>query len=161
MTRVVSATITTAIGKKITQPAYLVELHFSPVMRFASHQQTTWNDEAWYTGVSVGEVSAMEANFALRNVDNSLSALVLTQRTIDLRCKIYKYYEGDAELIFDGVLGQPSEIGPRIAFLARSHVDIGVFPDERIGPPLCNHITPAGTVIRWGNGTLELEAEQS
>jgi len=160
--RVLSTVINTAIGQRITQPAYLVELGFSPIMRHATHKQIVWNGEAWYAGgIDVQSVSAAEASFSLRNSDNSISALVLTQRTIDLTCRVFQMYDTDAELIFDGVLGQPTEIGARVQFLARSHVDVGVFPDERIGPPLCNYITPAGTVVRWGSGTLELEAEES
>jgi hypothetical protein len=30
-------------------------------------------------------------------------------------------------------------------------------PDVLIGPPICNHIPPAGTEIRWGGTTLVLE----
>lgn len=159
--RTLTTTLVTKIGQRITMPAYLVEIGFSPVMRFATHQQIEWNGEAWYTGVEVHRVSAAEAQFALRNPDNSLSALVLTQRTIDLSCRIYQMYGDEATLLFDGILGQPTEIGERIEFAPRSHVDVGVFPDERIGAPMCNHITPAGTVIKWGSGTLTLEAEDS
>src|SRR5690606_14505101 len=112
--RTLTTVLTTAISQRITQPAYLVELGFSPVMRFATHKQLIWDDEAWYTGVDVQTVSAAEAQFSLRNSDNSLSALVLTQRTIELSCRVFQFYDTDAVLIFDGVLGQPSEIGSRI-----------------------------------------------
>jgi len=160
--RVLTTVISTAIGQRITNPAYLIELGFTPIMRCATHKQIVWDGEAWYAvGIEVQSVSAAEASFSLRNPDNAISALVLTQRTIDLRCRVFQMYDTDAELIFDGVLGQPTDIGSRVQFLARSHVDVGVFPDERIGPPLCNFITPAGTVIKWGSGTLELEAEES
>lgn len=159
MPRALSATITAEIAKPAPDRAYLVEFGFSTVLRVASTQQIDWDDKTWYPlGIIVEPASLNECAFELRNHDNAVSALVLAQPLDAVEVRVFEWYDGDAVEIFTGTLDDAPEIGARVRLTARSHSGAPTYPTERIAAPVFNHITRAGTVVKWGNGTLELEA---
>lgn len=160
MPRTVSVAVSTAVALPVTSPAYLVEIGFATTLRYATHRSVTWGGVAWAAaGIVVETVSAQEARLALANPDNAVSALVLGHSLADVPVQIYAYYGDDAELVFSGTLDEAPDIGPRVVLTARGFSGASSYPNLRIAAPQFNHITPAGTEIRWGNDVLILELQ--
>lgn len=158
MPRTVSATIQAAIGQTITEPNYLVELGFSPIVRWAALRDVTWGGFTWSAnGLMVQTVSTERAQISMRNSDNSISALVLGNALKNISCKVYQHYDSDAELLFAGVLSGSPEVGTRVILDALSEGRDRKYPDQQIVPPLFNHLMPVGTEIDFGGKMLRLE----
>lgn len=158
MPRTVSATIDTAVSKTITEPNYLLELGFSPMLRYAALRTVNWGGYLWSaSGLAVQSVDVESANFSLRNHDNALSAIVLGSNLHNISCKIYQHYDSDAELIFSGTLAAAPQIGPRVELSAQYQGHSSKYPSGQIVAPLFNHLMPQGTEIQFGNKTLRFE----
>jgi len=159
MPRQVSLTIATELDKPTPHHVRLLEIGFpGHTLRYSTHEQITWEDSLWHPlGVTIENVSATEATFALRNEDNSISALVLTLPLDEVPVRILDWYGGDAEQIHVGLLNGAPQIGNPVRLSSRGHRGAPMYPNERIAAPEFPHITPAGTVIRWGNDQLVLE----
>lgn len=161
MPRQVSATIQAATQQRVTDPWYLVELGFEPPLRFSTHSQLDWDGRTWVPGgVDVESVSTTASRLVLDNADNSISALVLGAVLAEVPVKIYSCYDSNAALLHAGVMESvPPPIGRQVTVTTRGHQGAAMYPTERVSAPVFNHLTPTGTIIRWGDGELVLEAE--
>lgn len=94
---------------------------------------------------------------------------VLAQRPQDRPAKIYQtYYRDNAYvypvLLLDGLVDDvvltsgAGDQKPRITLsIASSANRGGLTPFVRLSPPLLNWMTPAGSVLIWGNGRYEID----
>jgi len=158
MPRAVSATIDTATGQTITEPNYLLELGFSPVLRYAALRDVVWGGYLWSaSGLIVNSVNNEQASASLRNHDNAISAIVLGATLHNISCKVYAHYDSDAQLLFAGLLSGSPEIGPRVQLNAQSTGRSRKWPRDQIVAPLFNHLMPPGTEIQFGGKVLVFE----
>ncbi len=159
MSRALSAAIQVGVAEAVTNPLYLVEFGFDPVLRYCTGQPREWDGQSWLGGgCTVNSVSAQAARLTLRNDDNSLSALILGNRLVDITCRIWQWYNDDALPVFVGRLDEAPTIGAQVVLTAKEHSGAAKYPDKRIDGSVCSRILPSGTVINWGNNTVTLES---
>lgn len=150
----------TAVGAVITEPTYLVYIGFTTPIRHSTRANVSFDAQTWVAGegTEVEYVDEDRAVIALRNTDNSASALVLNTVLSDIECAVYQAYGSDVVQLFDGFLDGAGDIGDRKVVLnavARSRARYA--PDDYILYPVFNHLLPAGYEIRWGGDILVLD----
>ena len=155
-----------ALEEQITRPVFLVRLDFSPPVYLSSAARIQWGGYTWEPyGVSVGRIaldSMGQADVAMRisNLDRTFGVLVLNQAPKDRTAKVYIHYPDgpiDPLELVDGVM-DGARIGEYvdITVISRSTY-YGMSPRVRCAPPTFNHMPPVGTVLRWGNTSIQLE----
>lgn len=158
MPRTLSGTITTAIALPVTSPGYLVYLGFDSPIRHSTRDTLTYGGYSWtgMLGTSVPSVSEQAATVELQNSDLAASALVLNTTLADKACQVYKLYNGDAVLLFDGFL-DGCEIGDRVRLTAKALTSARRVPNKYIDYPTFGWLTPPGTTVKWGAQTVTLQ----
>jgi len=155
MPRNLPTAVATAIGQPVTRPGYLIQLDSATPIRFSTRGTVLYDGQWWLDGAAVSGLSQSAAStptVTIPNQDNSGSALLLGDRLIDVRARIWAYDAGapdDAILSFDGVIDGAGDIGPLTCSiqLAQTSRARGRYPNLVVAPPLCNFITPAGTAF--------------
>lgn len=157
MPRTVHATITTAIGRPVTEPGYLVHLGFPTAIRHSTRDTLSWNSYTWTggRGTSVTRVSASAATIELQNADLSASSLVLNNALADIPCTIYQLYEGEATLVFTGFLDSAT-VGNRVTLNAKAFATARRVPNKYITHPTFNWLIAPGTKLTWANTHVTL-----
>lgn len=151
-------TIAAAIALPVTEPGYLVYLGFDTPMRHSTRATLTWGGYSWTGGLGtrVVAVSEQAATIDLRNSDLSASAIVLNVTLADKPCAIYKLYNGDAVLLFQGFIDACPEIGDRVRLTAKALASARKVPNTYISYPSFKWLTPPGTQVKWGNQAVTL-----
>ena len=151
----------------VTKPIYLVELGFSPVVRISTAGSIVWNGFHWQAApVTVSSIDntslgGQQATLRFANQDRVWGALVLSQVAQDRPVKIWLAYRdlsmSDPMLFCDGMMDGAS-VGEAVVLnvIARSTA-YGSTPRLLCGPPLMNHLPPAGTELKAGSVTIKLE----
>ncbi len=158
MPRTLSGTISTAIALPVTEPGYLVYLGFDTPIRHSTRATLTWGGYTWTgaLGTRVVSVSESDATIELANSDMSASAIVLNVTLADKACAIYKLYNGDAVLLFQGFIDACPSIGDRVRLTAKALATARKVPNKYIAYPLFKWLTPPGTAVKWGNQAVTL-----
>ena len=158
MPRTLSGTISTAIALPVTEPGYLVYLGFDTPIRHSTRATLTWGGYSWTGGLGtrVPSVSESEASIELQNSDLSASAIVLNVTLADKPCAIYKLYNGDAVLLFQGYIDACPDIGNRVLLTAKAIATARKVPNKYIAYPAFKWLTPPGTAVKWGNQAVTL-----
>jgi hypothetical protein len=97
--RTLSVALSAALGAPVQRPAILVELAFSPVKRWSSHADLTWNGQTWLKedvsleGLQV-EALSLAGQLVLGNGDGAMAALVLGQGVQDRAVRLWGYDAG-------------------------------------------------------------------
>lgn len=167
--RTLPSELDTRVHSDATQPGYLVQIDLPTVLRLSSREEIQWDGHTWEQGrVQVRSIddapgAALSATLALDNGDLSLTDLFTLNDPRDALVKIwaidgeYSLSDGQALLLFQGELDEPSGIDDVIAFNATSEGRVRQFsPRHRLLPPLCNHMTAPGTIIDWGGERIAL-----
>lgn len=164
--------IETQVTQPFTQPQYLILLEFrSLTLRYSTRGTVTWDSQSWLggAGARVDRVQKnadgnMSAALTLPNQSLALSAILLNEGVADQPVRIWKAYgEGtlaadDVQQVFEGVIDSAPTISDLVQLnLVSENVFNQFSPRVRAGPPLMNHIPPAGTIIEWGTDIYELE----
>ena len=151
-------TLAAAIALPVTEPGYLVFLGFDSELRHSTRATLTWGGHSWTGGLGtrVLSVSEQEATVELANSDLSASALVLNTTLADRACAIYKLYNGDAVLLFDGILDACPMIGDRVQLTAKALASAKRVPAKYIAYPAFKWLTPPGTQVKWGAQAVTL-----
>lgn len=158
MPRSLSGTISTAIALPVTEPGYLVYLGFDTPLRHSTRATLPWGGYMWTGGLGtrVAEVNEQAATIELRNSDLSASAIVLNTVLADKPCAIYKLYNGDATLLFQGFIDACPDIGDRVVLTAKALASARRVPNKYIAYPVFNWLTPPGTQVKWGTQAVTL-----
>lgn len=170
MSRSLSAPTSTAAGKIITQPGYLIQLGFSFVYRFSSRGQVTWNSLTWTeNNVQVGALQeAPNGNVSVTvnigNTDRTFGAACLNEPPQEKPVSIWAFYEGavaagDPVQIFGGVIESVDSISEASVALRLSSLNLGTLfvPRQRITRATgFNRLSPAGRVIQFNGVRYEL-----
>jgi hypothetical protein len=138
--RILSTSITTAIGASVTAPGYLVQIDATDgTLRYCTRGTVDYQGSAWIGGADV-ESQGAEWSVGLPNHESAASALALSDDLNQARVRIWYWVEGggnvaalvddashallidgthgliiesdaDAVLLFDGSVNAASEIG--------------------------------------------------
>lgn len=167
--RTLSAPTTTAAGKPITQPGYLVQIGFSVVQRFSSRADVNWNAFTWLNNnIQVGVLQELpnggaSLSLTIGNADLAFGAVCLNEAPQEKAVDIWAFYEGATALadpvkIFGGVIDgcdisegvvqlQLSELNDRTLFIPRQRIT------RATG---FTRLLPAGRVIQFGGVSYEV-----
>lgn len=155
--RTFSANTESEITNTVTRPLFIFELDFSTPLRFSSRETLTWNANSY----QAANVSFKANRLTFFNENFNYSSNFIAEKTAGIGCRIWQLYgEGpfavaDADLIFDGALGEAS-VGE---YIDVSLVDNPVLFAPRLFPvePTFNHIPPDGTEFTTPTGVYRIE----
>ncbi len=167
MTRPVSGATGTEIAKAVTTPILLLELGFSSTARYSSAGALTWLSQSW-TSASFRLSMPASGDWAVEifNDQYLVGATVLAQGTAGKTARVYQLYgagpyaDADGEQLFEGQMGEATITVDRVRIALKRR------PPQRtprlyVGPPVFNHLPPAGLVIRTGAGEVVLEPKDN
>lgn len=168
MARTLDAGLAAAIVERGTSPGWLIEIGTTTPLRYStrgtlSYGGYTWVGGAVLSGVEFSGDLGASVTLELPNTDNAASALALTDLLREVEVTLWAYYDvsgtGYAEELRTLAVDAVESINSTRVEFSLSSIAEGAsrLPDVLVGPPLCNHIPPAGTVIRWGWTTVTLE----
>lgn len=142
-----------AINEVVTQPRYLIEIHFSQVIRLSTGEQTAWLGNLYTAaGANVEQMNIGEsAVVSLPNADFIYSAVMLREGSRDKNIKIWIAYsdaptELSPVLLFDGFIDS-TKVGIRATLFCSAESSFLISPRIVGSAPLMNHIPPEGTKI--------------
>ncbi len=142
-----------------TRVNYLFELDtLDTTIRFSSNGSVTYQGKTYLDGLSVQSVSAAELRCSLPNHKHQGAALFLNHPVREKAVRLYVLIDDVKTLKFSG-------IGDSLIRLTNARADIRAvaifgesqFPSVQIAPPVFNHITPAGTIIKFAGQEIEVE----
>ncbi len=142
-----------------TRINYLFELDMlNTTIRFASNGSVQHQGHTYLDGLSVQSVSDAELRCALPNHKRQGASLFLNNPVREQAVRLYVLINGVKTLKFSG-------IGDSLVKLTNARAEIRAvaifgeskFPNAQIAPPVFNHITPAGTIVKFGSQTIEVE----
>ena len=170
MSRNLPATVSTAIAKAATRPAFLVHLLFtatgaSPTIerRAATwDSDIPWNGEIWSaSGIEVKNLSRTACTIEFPLGENDPWAdLIRDNGVLGFAVSIYQHYtdlaespQTGAELVFIGEMDDAIWTD-KITVPAQEKSRVTSFPPESVDQPKFNYLLASGTVIVWGGGIL-------
>jgi len=164
MSRTLPATVSVAIAKDATRPAYLLTLGFSSDSPVGTTYAATWGQNITdsgttylASGIEVRNLSRTGCivEFPIGESDTWLSMLSANGfrgRSISIR----EHYTDETQspqagsvLMFSGIFTGDAVITDKISITANEKSREITFPPESIGPPKFNFLMPSGTIIEW------------
>ena len=166
MARTLDTEISDGIAAAVTIPGFLIQIEIDgDTLRYSTRGTIDYDGETWVEGAEVSHIGGTsKPKLVLDNADNAISVLILSDAFIDAPVSIFAFY-GEAptaaKLLFTGVVDGADDIGLLSSTLALTDAgaDRSYQPNVVLGPPLCDHFAPPGTVISWGNVTVTLETD--
>jgi len=168
MSRTLPATVSTAIAKDATRPAYLLRLGFSAASPIGETLAATWgsniswNGETWLaSGIEVRNLNRAAATleFPLGASDPWL-ALVTSAGVRGRSVQIYEHYtdttqspQTGAVLLFTGIMDD-AVMSDSIVVRANEKSRATSFPPEVVGPPKFTYLLKPGDTIEWSGVTI-------
>lgn len=136
----------------VTEPVYLIEILTDVPFYWTTSAQVTWDSKTWLPSAArVEQIGEQGARVSLRNDNNTGSSLVLNNTLRDKECRIYLFYNGDAEELFRGFCSDSSVSVMSVAIdMLPSRNSNALIPRKRIAAPTFTHLPKLGEVIRWG-----------
>ncbi len=154
----------TAAGSRFTAPVMLLEITLATqTLRFTTRRQPVDIDGTVFDrlvrDVRIEDVAGggMTAAATLDNSDGFLTPVFFGDDDYRrARARIWEGFDAERVLVFDGWSGGAVLNDGWINIDLASGGNYSLTPV--IGPPLFNHVTPAGTVLQVGGETVVLEA---
>lgn len=167
--RALSSPTSTAAALPFTQPGHLVQLGFTPTLRYSSRGDVTWNSLAWQNNnLAVGALQELpnggtSLTITIGNSDGAFGVVCLGQAPQELAVSVWAFYEGAVALadpvpIFAGVIDS-CDITEAAVTLQLSDVNTNTLfiPRQRITRATgFNRLIPAGRVIQFNGDRLEI-----
>lgn len=166
--RTLSGTLATELGLTITRPGYLVEIHYSTVLRLSTLGDISYGGYVWsagdvrVAGLGRNEQGGQGATISIGNADLDFGAEWLNEGVADRRIRIYAVWagaSGEAVQEFVGV-GDDAELdGGRLAIRAIQDARRYTYSPRKFINPAngFNTLLPAGTKLAIGQQTYILE----
>ncbi len=118
--RTLSTAHSNALTGPVQRPAYLIQLNYSPIQRWSSHDTVSWDSQTWtkfditVEGLQVQALS-VRGTLVAGNADDVAGAFVIAQGIQDIPITIYGYdaaatSSGDVVLLASAV-GGTAEVG--------------------------------------------------
>lgn len=162
MTRPTSIATDTAVALTLTRPLFLIQLGFNIPVRLSNREQITYASVIWQAGSFRLQMGSGGWAVEVFNESLLLGQTVLTQGTSGRTAKVYQLYgegpwtEDDGECLLDGEMGEAVISGTSVVIALKRKAPQKT-PRLYIGPPVFNHVPPAGTQIRTASGITILE----
>ncbi|MGL5002098.1 MAG: hypothetical protein ACRDAM_04100 [Casimicrobium sp.] len=114
MPRGISGGFETKLSADGTTPGYLLEIGFSPVVRWSSLTEFPWNSQTWLekpfsvSGFGINGTAESSGSVSFNNHDNEIGTLCLAEGVANKTFKLYSLdgiapASDEARLIFDGL----------------------------------------------------------
>lgn len=169
------AALSTELAKTVTTPLYLIQIGFTPVVRYSTRGDVSYNGQSWLDiGASVDRITADSvrgrvATITLSNHDDAVSALILAQGIREKTCQIWQAYSATSPIptdqiiqVFNGYLVEVPQVNTIVTLVANALPEsVTLTPRFRITPPTANHLPPPGTKIAWNGETFVLERDRT
>ncbi len=163
--RTLPTTVSTAIDKAATRPAYLIRIGFATEKRAATWDSNiSWNAETWTaSGIEVKNLSRIAAilEFPL-GVNDPWLALFHAENARGIAINIYQHYtdltsspQADAVLMFTGIMDE-AVMTDKIRVSVQEKSRVIAFPPDSVGPPKFTHLLKSGTTITWSGDTIKV-----
>lgn len=166
-----SSAMSTAVGRRITEPGLFIEIQFSTIVRLSTRGTTTWNALTWTQSnvkaenieMSMNIVQALSLRFG--DADNSIAAFLLNANPTGLGVKVWVFdasaiAAADPVLIFDGQI-DASDGGASRDVTISCRVVTKYLPNGELSLVLPAYFfAPEGVPLRWGNGTISMNRRQ-
>lgn len=156
------AALTALLNQQITKPGYLIEVNYSPVLRYSTRGDQTWQGHLFVAGF-VNKYTPSQS-LSILNTEFALSQLVLAQGATDIALKIWQFYgdvaSPDVTVVqFDGFIDGAPVIGATVDFSLYDESDVGVTsPRMPITARNGFNVLPApGLRVQWGQSTIILK----
>lgn len=165
--RTLSTALNNALSGPVQRPAYLVQLDYSPVQRWSSHETVSWGGHTWtrfditVQGLEVQALS-VRGTLVAGNADDVAGAFVIAQGIQDIPITVYGYdaaatSSGDVVLLASAV-GGTAEVGlSEVRVSLRHRSEFQQAPRTYVNA--ANGFTvlqAAGTVIRVNGQDIKL-----
>jgi len=169
----VSRTLSTAIQNKIddsvTDPYYLIQMGFSPILYYSTLYDMSVDGHTYDASRTAKVAFKTNANgttkgtITIDNADNAISTTVLGESPSGLSCVIYGTYgsnpaTADLTQIFEGEMDKAVDSGNTVKIDIFSTGSEFISPGLVIAKPYFNWLPPAGTIITSGTNTIVLES---
>lgn len=161
-----SSALSAALGAPVQRPALLVELGFSPIKRWSSYADVTWNGQTWTkedVAVEGLQVDALTLAGTLRlgNGDGAAAALVLGQGVQDRTVRLWGYdagatATGDVVWLADGVCAAAQVALDAVRITLRHPAEYTLAPRTFVSTANFSPLLPAGTVVKINGQALTL-----
>lgn len=165
MARTLTSPLQTEVGRTITRPVYLVYIGLTVPVRYnTTKADIIWDTFTW--GPQDIVVSNMNADknsclMKIQNTDLVVGASILSGNYDDKVVAVYKYYNGEAVQLIDGVIST-SKVSTRWGEL--SVIDAGASysqaPRIQFSDELFQSLPQHGTVVHWGSETFVIERSE-
>ena len=167
MPRTINADISNVLGNSATEPRYLFELGFDPVVRLTNAETLIQSGVGTFTAAQVEVQLSSEPRIRIFNEQFAVGAQVLLQGTAGKSLKIWMTYRDTAitgtsiplhaepVLVFDGEMSD-AEVGNIVSIRGKKFPS-KFTPKIYVDSPVFNHLPKAGTVIIMPNQKVTLE----
>lgn len=164
----ISGALSAALNAPVQRPALLVQVGFSPVVRWSSMSTISWNGYTWTArGLRVDDLQVMplsvSGTLVLDNSDDVAGTLVLSQGVQDKPIIIYGYdaaATGAADVVWlANAVGGAARVAEReVRITLRHRTDLQLSPRTFIGPDTgFTCLLPTGTVLRINGQAVQLD----
>ena len=168
MSRTLPGTVSGAIVKAATRPAYLLRFSFSSASPMVETLVATWdsniswNGETWLaSGVEVKNLSRTAASITMpTGTADPWLAILAADGFRGRQVQIYMHYtdltaspQAGAVLVFTGIMNE-ANITDKISLSVQEKSRAISFPPESMGPPKFNYFLQSGTTIEWAGKTV-------
>jgi hypothetical protein len=155
-----------SVAKTITNPVFLFKIDFGSQYIYATSRETvSYGNNSYSTkGAKILSINATRLKFSLPNFDRSISALALAGQIQGNEVVVYLHYEGETIGRFTGLLDAPSISGDynSVVISCVSEYALGTkWPNDRLRPPVANHLPPSGYVVEFSNVKITLERDRN
>lgn len=169
MAKSITVKTSDAISSNVTAPRLIIEIAWSSVVRICTRETVTWSGHIWRGDIGrVSDIGGSNADqrctIAIDNADNAIGAIALTEGLSDIPVVIRALYgdapysADDAVLLFDGALDGGVITLDQVVIDCIAMRGAAMYaPRIHAMPPVVNHATTAGTVLRWGADSYMLE----
>lgn len=168
--RSLATAVTTAAGRPITEPGFLLELQLSPLLRLSSRGDVTWNGNIFaQADLKISDITespdgTTSVSVSIGNTDLSTGALILNGGGQDAPASVWFFYEGlvqpaEPVKIFGGVLDTAKVVHREVTLqLVSQGLRTSYLPRRRIcAASGFNRLLPAGRVLQLGSTVVKIE----
>jgi len=154
------------VGGVVTNPYYLVELQFAPILYLSSGPDITWDGHDWkaapvrVSSIDMDMLGQQDLSLSIANHDRTFGAFLLQEKAQERVVRVWLTYDDPGfkpMLLADGFM-DGAAVGEfvQIKVISRSTA-YGTTPRIICSPPLFNHLPAPGSTLTAGSTTITIE----
>lgn len=159
MSRTISGTMTTEVGKRITKPVYLININ--DTYFYSSGAQVVYDTDTYIiqdVKVTQLDPDKNKATLDIGSTDGTLPTIFLSTGFAGVPITIHKHYGGETETLVVGV-GSDTTVGERWTKIKVADESVSYQRSPRIyyNDSLLDHLPQEGQVVYWGDEAYTIE----